>query len=224
MVIVAYPRRPNIVVPTLVGVLASALLWGVAPTEREACGTSSVVGVRSTSPSGHGCDLVPAWREGVMIGFRIARLDPNARFAHMGLRNDDVLTAFSVTSQGRVQVYSAQLIRHGQTLSLSYQEPLPPETVVRGAIQELGYLMFVFGDHGGIRVLKVPQAGLLTDAGVQSGDVLVRLNGAPLYNPDLVDAALRGLREKTCIDLIVLRHGQPLQLLLQLDNSCDVAG
>ncbi|MBJ6762933.1 hypothetical protein JGU66_19385 [Myxococcaceae bacterium JPH2] len=66
---------------------------------------------------------------------------------------------------------------------------------------------FQSGHPVGLKLWGVRPESLYARLGLQSGDVLSRLNGTALTNPDTVRDACTRLRDVQTIELELLRHG-----------------
>jgi type II secretory pathway component PulC len=68
----------------------------------------------------------------------------------------------------------------------------------------------------GLRLVRVASGTLLTDLGLQPGDVLTEINGTPTDSlPALIGLWTR-LQNETALRATVLRGGRPLQLSVTL--------
>jgi general secretion pathway protein C len=72
------------------------------------------------------------------------------------------------------------------------------------------------GRVAGLALTRVPESSLLTDAGLQAGDVLTEINGTAIDSLATLMSLyprLQGARE---VSAVVLRNGQPVRLLVTL--------
>jgi type II secretion system protein C len=74
------------------------------------------------------------------------------------------------------------------------------------------------GEVRGLVVGRMPGGTLLSEAGIQPGDVLVSINGEPLRGLEALWEVLSRLRGATEIRLLVDRGGETLRLAYELTN------
>lgn len=68
----------------------------------------------------------------------------------------------------------------------------------------------------GFALTRVPQGSLLSDAGLEAGDVLVTVNDVPIDNLATLMGLYPRLQNESLVRAVVLRNGQPLTLTLNL--------
>ena len=71
----------------------------------------------------------------------------------------------------------------------------------------------------GATVLVVDAGGPAQRAGVQPGDVITQVDGQPITNPGVLDAAIAGKQPRQQVQLLVNRYGQSLVLYATLGSS-----
>ena len=71
----------------------------------------------------------------------------------------------------------------------------------------------------GATVLVVDAGGPAQRAGVQPGDVITQVDGQPITNPGVLDAAIAGKQPGQQVQLLVNRYGQSLVLYATLGSS-----
>lgn len=72
------------------------------------------------------------------------------------------------------------------------------------------------GRSAGIALTRVPESSLLTDAGLQAGDVLTEINGTAIDSLASLMALYPRLQLESEIQAVVLRNGQPVRLTVTL--------
>lgn len=68
----------------------------------------------------------------------------------------------------------------------------------------------------GFALTRVPPGSLLSDAGLEAGDVLVTVNDVPIDNLATLMGLYPRLQNESLVRAVVLRNGQPLTLTLNL--------
>jgi general secretion pathway protein C len=68
----------------------------------------------------------------------------------------------------------------------------------------------------GVQVTRVPEASLLTDAGLRPGDVVTRINDTDIDGMGTLIGLWPRLQSATELRATVLRNGQPISLLVSL--------
>jgi general secretion pathway protein C len=74
----------------------------------------------------------------------------------------------------------------------------------------------VFRDGGGLKVYSIRPGSLLSEAGLQNGDLLTRVDGFSLDSPDRILEILQRLKHATEVELEFSRQGQPQKLTFQI--------
>ena len=72
------------------------------------------------------------------------------------------------------------------------------------------------GRVAGLALTRVPECGLLTDAGLQAGDVLTEVNGTAIDGLATLMALYPRLQGAPELSAVVLRNGQPVRLTVTL--------
>lgn len=72
------------------------------------------------------------------------------------------------------------------------------------------------GRNAGIALTRVPESSLLTDAGLQAGDVLTEINGTAIDSLASLMALYPRLQLESEIQAVVLRNGQSVRLTVTL--------
>jgi general secretion pathway protein C len=72
------------------------------------------------------------------------------------------------------------------------------------------------GRVAGLALTRVPDGSLLTDAGLQAGDVLTEINGTAIDSLATLMALYPRLQGASDLHAMVLRNGQPLRLSITL--------
>ena len=68
----------------------------------------------------------------------------------------------------------------------------------------------------GFALTRVPPNSLLSEAGLEAGDVLVRINDVPIDSLATLMGLYPRLQNESLVQAVVLRNGQPLTLTLHL--------
>ena len=72
------------------------------------------------------------------------------------------------------------------------------------------------GRVAGLALTRVPESSLLTDAGLQAGDVLTEINGTAIDSLATLMALYPRLQGASELYAVVLRNGQPVRLTITL--------
>jgi general secretion pathway protein C len=72
------------------------------------------------------------------------------------------------------------------------------------------------GRVAGLALTRVPESSLLTDAGLQAGDVLTEINGNVIDSLASLMALYPRLQSATEVSALVLRNGQPVRITVNL--------
>jgi general secretion pathway protein C len=72
------------------------------------------------------------------------------------------------------------------------------------------------GRVAGLALTRVPESSLLTDAGLQAGDVLTEVNGTAIDGLATLMALYPRLQGANELSAVVLRNGQPVRLTITL--------
>ena len=68
----------------------------------------------------------------------------------------------------------------------------------------------------GLALTRIPESSLLTDAGLQAGDVLTEVNGTPVDSLASLMALYPKLQSESELSAVVLRNGQPVRITVSL--------
>jgi len=77
---------------------------------------------------------------------------------------------------------------------------------------------FAVGESGGALILRVEEDTPAEEAGLKSGDVIVKLNEEKVTNPDDVVEFLSDLKKGDKITVSLIRHGKKISLKAELDE------
>jgi type II secretion system protein C len=72
------------------------------------------------------------------------------------------------------------------------------------------------GSVRGVALNRVPQGSLLTDAGLQQGDIITEVDGVAIDSPVTLLSLYPKLQTETQFQAVVMRNGQPVTLTLSL--------
>ena len=72
------------------------------------------------------------------------------------------------------------------------------------------------GRVAGLALTRIPDSSLLTDAGLQAGDVLTEVNGTPVDSLATLMALYPKLQSERDLQAVVLRNGQPVRISVTL--------
>jgi general secretion pathway protein C len=72
------------------------------------------------------------------------------------------------------------------------------------------------GHVAGLALTHMPESSLLTDAGLQAGDVLTEVNGTPIDSLASLMSLYPRLQSESTLRAVVLRNGQPVALTVNL--------
>lgn len=72
------------------------------------------------------------------------------------------------------------------------------------------------GRVAGLALTRIPESSLLTDAGLQAGDVLTEVNGTPVDSLATLMALYPKLQTQSELQAVVLRNGQPVRISITL--------
>jgi serine protease Do len=72
------------------------------------------------------------------------------------------------------------------------------------------------GSIHGVALSRIPDGSLLTDAGLQEGDILTEVDGVAIDSLASLMALYPRLQTATDVQAVVLRKGQPVTLSLSL--------
>lgn len=72
------------------------------------------------------------------------------------------------------------------------------------------------GRVAGLALTRIPESSLLTDAGLQAGDVLTEVNGTPVDSLATLMALYPKLQTQSELQAVVLRNGQPVRISVTL--------
>ena len=72
------------------------------------------------------------------------------------------------------------------------------------------------GRVAGLALTRIPESSLLTDAGLQAGDVLTEVNGTAIDSLASLMALYPKLQTESELSAVVLRNGQPVRITVSL--------
>ena len=72
------------------------------------------------------------------------------------------------------------------------------------------------GRVSGLALTRIPESSLLTDAGLQAGDVLTEVNGTAIDSLASLMALYPKLQSESELSAVVLRNGQPVRITVSL--------
>ena len=72
------------------------------------------------------------------------------------------------------------------------------------------------GRVSGLALTRIPESSLLTDAGLQAGDVLTEVNGTAIDSLASLMALYPKLQSESELRAVVLRNGQPVRITVSL--------
>jgi S1-C subfamily serine protease len=142
---------------------------------------------------------------GEVVGINVAYIPPQARAVSIG---------FAIPSPTVIDVVT-QLLDDGEATHayLGFQ----PARVTPQIAQQLG-----LERQDGVLVLDVTPGGPVDRAGVQPGDVIVRIAGSEVPTLEALFAELRSLEPGQQVDLTVARDGQEQVLEVEVEDRPDL--
>ena len=75
---------------------------------------------------------------------------------------------------------------------------------------------FVNGKQEGFKISEVVPDGLYHSLGIRNGDILLRVNGLEISNPEVAMQAMTGLKGMNEINLDILRKGKNMSMNYQM--------
>ena len=97
----------------------------------------------------------------------------------------------------------------GFAIPINQARPIAEQLVEEGSASYPAIEATIAGDPaGGARIVEVTDDGAADDAGLESGDVVVSVDGAPVTTPDQLIAAIRSHQPGDELSLGVLRGGE----------------
>lgn len=175
--------------------------------------TATARGERDGSPRGFRVRRIepdsPAQRAGIRVGDRIVSVDGAA------IDSEDAFeTALSTRGPGRPMKLVIQAASGDQrTVTLSGERP-PPDYGVRLLREDLG--LTVRPANRGLRISVVDARGAAARAGLESGDLLLALNGTAVRQTDDVNSILARDHTRTTLWMVVGRGGWQYTLTFPL--------
>ena len=176
----------------------------------------------------HGRTVASREEEGRPKGFRVRSVDPGSPAEKAGIKpGDQVLsvdatpidsqesfeTALSTRGPGRPMKLVVRNASAERTVTLSGQDP-PADFGVR-ILRGLG--MSVRPARGGLRISIVDARGSAAQAGLDSGDTLLALNGTAVSETDDVNKVLARDQSRTTLVMVVGRGSWEYTLTFPLD-------
>ena len=68
------------------------------------------------------------------------------------------------------------------------------------------------GRQEGFSISEVVPGGIYSSLGLRNGDILLRINGLEISNPEVAIQAMSGLKGMSNIDLDVIRNGRKISM------------
>ncbi len=176
----------------------------------------------------HGRTVASRGDEGRSKGFRIRSVDPGSPAERAGIRPGDQIVAVDSTPIDSQESFETTLSTRGpgrpmkivlksgsaeRTVTLSGQDP-PADYGVR-VLRGLG--MSVRPARGGLRISIVDARGAAAQAGLESGDTLLALNGTAVADTDDVNKVLSRDQSRTTLVMVVGRGSWEYTLTFPLN-------
>jgi serine protease Do len=176
----------------------------------------------------HGRTVASREEEGRAKGFRIRSVDPGSPAERAGIRPGDQIvavdstpidsqesfdTALSTRGPGRAMKITLKSGSGQRTVTLSGQDP-PANYGVR-VLRELG--MTVRPARGGLRISIVDAHGAAAQAGLETGDTVLALNGTAVSDLDDVNKVLSRDQSRTTLVMVVGRGSWEYTLTFPLN-------
>ncbi len=176
----------------------------------------------------HGRTVASRGEEGRAKGFRIRSVDPGSPAERAGIRPGDQIVAVDSTPIDSQESFETTLSTRGpgrpmkivlkggsgeRTVTLSGQDP-PADYGVR-ILRGLG--MSVRPARGGLRISIVDARGAAAQAGLESGDTLLALNGTAVADTDDVNKVLSRDQSRNTLVMVVGRGSWEYTLTFPLD-------
>ncbi len=176
----------------------------------------------------HGRTVASREEDGRGKGFRIRSVDPGSPAERAGIRPGDQIVAVDSTPVDSEEAFETTLSTRGpgrpmkivlksgsgeRTVTLSGQDP-PADYGVR-ILRGLG--MSVRPARGGLRISIVDARGAAAKAGLDSGDILLALNGTAVADTDDVNKVLSRDQSRTTLVMVVGRGSWEYTLTFPLD-------
>lgn len=166
-------------------------------------------------------------------GLRLVRVADGSVLREMGLREGDVLAGFESEWREGVRHVEARLVRDGRPLRLRYQrlEPRSHERRVLTTLpqQELDELTtscrvvpaFRRGEPIGVKIFSARPGSLFAQVGLESGDIVTRVNGYDIKSPDRALEAYQSLKDDCVFRLDLLRKDEPRTIEVVVQPLCE---
>jgi len=176
----------------------------------------------------HGRSVTSRGEETRARGFRIRSVDPGSPADRAGIRPGDQIVAVDTTPIDSQEAFETALSTRGpgkpmkivlknasgdRTVTLAGQDP-PADYGIR-VLRGLG--MSVRQARGGLRISIVDSRGSAAQAGLESGDTLLALNGTAVQDAADVNKILSRDQSRTTLVMVVGRGGWEYTLTFPLD-------
>lgn len=177
----------------------------------------------------HGQTITSRNEEGRPRGFRVRSVEPGSPAARAGVRPGDQVVSVDATPIDSEEAFETALSTRGpgkpmkialkngsseRIVTLAGQEP-PPDIGVRILRESLG--MSVRAASGGLRISIVDARGAAARAGLESGDLLLAVNGTQVRDVEDVNKILARDQNRRTVVMVVGRGGWEYTLTFPLD-------
>jgi general secretion pathway protein C len=157
------------------------------------------------------------------FGGRVAAVEPGVVFVEYG----DTRLELPVTASRETRAPAHEQAPAQATLAHEAASPgtvMRRQDVERRLSEEVGRILAETtlvpvtegGAVAGFALTRIPEGSLLTDAGLQAGDVLVSINGIPIDSRATLLALWPRLQGESFVRAEVLRGGRPVTLAVTL--------
>ncbi|MBC2600714.1 RIP metalloprotease RseP [Puniceicoccus vermicola] len=181
--------------------ILSCILWIVG---QEVIVTTEIDSVAEEVYTSDG-DMVPgpAYEAGIHSGDRVVAVDGDPIDDWMEL-NNAILTGLGRNGEGKPEV-DITVERNGEELTFVVN----PVLITRENARDIG-----MRPAGDLRITGVYEEMPAFEAGIQPGDLLLKLDGEPIHSSALLQASL-AQHEEGPIDLTVLRDGEEITFSME---------
>ncbi|MEY4431642.1 MAG: hypothetical protein RLZZ533_1578 [Cyanobacteriota bacterium] len=118
-------------------------------------------------------------------------------------------------------VWLAALLGASAALPAARAEPTTPLQVPLPQQRRPRLGVYLESDAGGVWVRQVAPGSVAEQAGIQAGDRILELNGAPVQRAGQVIRAVRLQPDAKPLELLLERGGRQLRLQIKLPMACD---
>jgi S1-C subfamily serine protease len=176
----------------------------------------------------HGRTVASHEEEGRPKGFRVRSVDPGSPAEKAGVKPGDQILSVDATAIDSQEAFETALSTRGpgrpmklvlkngaaeRTVTVSGQDP-PPDYGIR-VLRDLG--ISVRSASRGLRISIVDAKGAAAQAGLETGDTLLALNGAAVTDLDEVNKVLARDQSRTTLVMIVGRGSWEYTLTFPLN-------